>query len=187
MQAKQQRAVLTVEEYMAGELRSENRHEYLGGVVYAMAGGSEDHNLISLNLAFAFRTQLRGGPCKIAVADVKVRLQISDEDVFYYPDVMVACDPRDTDPYFKRFPKVIVEVLSPQTEPTDRREKFLSYIQVETLEEYVLVAQDRMEVTVFRRANKWQPEVFRRPDESVRLDSIPLALPLSAVYEGVKV
>lgn len=93
-----------------------------------MAGGSEDHNLITLNLAFALRTHLRGRHCRVNVADVKVRLQISEEDVFYYPDVMVACDPRNLDPYFKRFPQVLIEVLSPHTEQTDRREKFLSCI-----------------------------------------------------------
>jgi Uma2 family endonuclease len=116
MQATQNVVALSVAEYLTGELKSRDRHEYLGGVVYAMAGASEDHNLISLNLAFALRTHLRGGRCKVNMADVKVRLQISIEDVFYYPDVMVASDPRDTDPYFKRFPQVLIEVLSPQTD-----------------------------------------------------------------------
>jgi Uma2 family endonuclease len=186
MQATQDVVSLSVEEYLTGELKSRDRHEYLGGVVYAMAGATEDHNLISLNLAFALRTHLRGRPCKVYVADVKVRLEISEEDVFYYPDVMVACDPRDTDPYFKRFPKVLIEVLSPQTEQTDRREKFLSYIQIETLQEYVLVAQDRMEATVFRRANKWQPEIIRQPEELLRLKSLEFTLSLNSVYEEVK-
>ena len=186
MQAVQRIESLSVEEYLEGELSSRDRHEYIGGVVYAMAGGSEIHNDISLNLALALKTHLRGKPCKVNVADVKVRLEISDEDVFYYPDVMVACDPRNTDPYFKRFPQVLIEVLSPNTEQTDRREKFLSYIQIETLQEYVLVAQDRMEVTVFRRANKWQPEVVRRADEVLDLKSLGFTLPLTAVYEGVE-
>jgi len=186
MPATQKVVSLNVEEYLTGELKSRDRHEYVGGLVYAMTGASEDHNLISLNLAFALRTHLRGGRCKVNVADVKVRLQISEEDVFYYPDVMVACDPRDTDPYFKRFPQVLVEVLSPQTEQTDRREKFLSYIQIETLQEYLMVAQDRMEVTVFRRASKWQAEVIRQPEELLRLPSLEFTLPLNAVYEGVK-
>ena len=186
MQATQKAVSLSVEEYLAGEPRGRARHEYLGGVVYAMAGASEAHNLISLNLAFALRTHLRGGRCKVNVADVKVRLQISAEDVFYYPDVMVACDPRNTDPYFKRFPQVLIEVLSPQTEQTDRREKFLSYIQIDTLQEYVVVAQDKLEATVFRRANKWQPETIRQPEELLRLPSLEFTLPLNAIYEGVK-
>jgi Uma2 family endonuclease len=81
---------------------------------------------------------------------------------------------------------VLVEVLSPETEPTDRREKFLSYIQIETLQEYVLVAQDKSEVTVFRRANKWQPEIIHQPEELLRLPSLEFTLPLRAVYEGIK-
>jgi len=106
--------------------------------------------------------------------------------VFYYPDVMVACDPRDTQRYYKQFPKVLIEVLSPETERTDRREKFLSYTRIETLGEYVLVAQDRLEVTVFRRTNKWQPEIMQKPDELLRVNSLTLTLPLNLVYEGVK-
>ena len=186
MPATEKVVSLSVEEYLAGELQSKERHEYLGGSVYAMAGASDTHNTISLNLASALRTHLRGGPCRVYMADLKLRLQISDEDVFYYPDVMVACDPRDTDPYARRFPQVLIEVLSPDTEQTDRREKFLSYIQIETLEEYVLVAQDKMEVTVFRRAQKWQPEIGQKPDESLQVNSVTFTLPLNLVYEGVK-
>ena len=119
--------------------------------------------------------------------ELKLRLQIARTDIFYYPDVMVACDPRDADRYFKRFPKVLIEVLSPDTERTDRREKFLSYTQIETLEEYVLVAQDKMEVTLFRGATNWQPELLHLPEQSLHLASIEFGLTLRALYEGVKV
>src|SRR6266853_4705061 len=112
-------------------------------------------------------------------------MEAVNEEIFYYTDVMVACDPRDTVRYFKRYPKVLVEVLSESTEVIDRREKFLSYRQIETLEEYVLVAQDKMEVTVFRRANHWQPEVLRLPEQVLRLQSLTFSLPLKEVYEGV--
>jgi Uma2 family endonuclease len=186
MQATQKVASLSVADYLAGELEGQVRHEFLGGVVYAMAGASDVHNLLSLNLAFALRTHLRGGRCQVYVVDVKVQLQISDEPVFYYPDVMVACDARDVAPYFKRFPQLLVEVLSPETEAIDRREKFLSYRQIETLQEYVLVAQDKMEITVFRRANQWQPEIFSQPEELLRLPSLEFTLPLASVYEGIK-
>lgn len=178
---------LTVEEYLAGEPRSEVRHEYLGGAVYAMAGASIAHNKISLNLAISLTGHLRGKRCDAFMADVKVRLDVATNDIFYYPDVMVACDARDTDPFFKRFPKVLIEVMSDTTERIDRREKFLSYTQIETLEEYVLVAQDRMEVTVFRRANQWRPEVFANPDQTFALPSLEFTMPVSGVYEGVKV
>ncbi len=186
MQATEKATAITVEDYLAGELRSQERHEYLGGLVYAMAGASDAHNTINLNLASALRTHQRGGPGRVYMADLKLRLQISDEDVFYYPDIMVTCDPRDTDAYSKRFFQVLIEVLSSQTEQTDRREKFLSYIQIETLAEYVRVAQDKMEVTVFRRANKWQPEMVQKPDELLRVNSLTFTLPLNLVYEGVK-
>lgn len=174
---------LSVDEYLAGEETSEVRHEYIGGQVFAMAGASDTHNTISLNVAAALRTQVRGGPCRVFIGDVKVRLISAGKDMFYYPDVLVACDPRDRDPYFKRFPKVVIEVLSEATERTDRREKFWSYTQMETLEEYLLIAQNRMEVTIFRRTNHWKPEVLQRAEEVARLDSLKFELPLSMIYE----
>jgi len=187
MQAAVKTAALTAEEYMSGEAASEVRHEYVGGTLYAMAGASEEHNIISLNLAVALRSHLRERGCRVFIVDMKVRLLIGREDVFYYPDLMVVCDARDTDRYFKRYPKVLIEVLSDETQRTDRREKFLGYTGIETLEEYVLVAQDRMEVTVFRRNNQWQPEVTTDAAHPLQLASIRFNVPLSAVYEGVKV
>lgn len=187
MQATQKMESLSVGEYLEGELSSRDRHEYIGGVVYAMAGSSEDHSLIVGNLVAALRPVLRGGPCRVFATDLKVRLQVAREDIFYYPDLMVACDARETDPYYRSFPKLIVEVLSPSTERTDRQEKLLNYTQIETLEEYVLIAQDRIEVTVFRRVNNWQPEVLRQPDQILVLNSINLRLPLRVVYEDVSV
>ncbi len=186
MEAVERVEMLSVEDYLAGEQQSAVRHEYVGGTVYAMAGASDEHIAICMNLAFALRTHLKGTPCRVQMSEGKARLRLANEDIFYYPDVMVACDPRDTDRYFKRYPKVLIEVLSESTEAIDRREKFLSYRQIETLEEYALVAQDKMEATMFRRENHWQPEVLRKPDQFMRLASLDFALPLSAVYEGVK-
>jgi Uma2 family endonuclease len=183
MQAAFKTRVLTPEEYLSHEARSEVRHEYLGGMLYAMAGASEEHNIISLNLAAALRSHLRDKPCRVFMADMKVRVHIATEHVFYYPDVMVAGDARDTDRYSKRYPKVLIEVLSQETERTDRREKFLSYSGIETLEEYVLVAQDKVEVTIFRRTNQWQPEMVT---ETLQLPSLEFLLPLSSIYDGVK-
>jgi len=177
---------LTTKEYLSQEGPSEVRHEYVGGMLYAMAGASEEHNLISLNLSTSLRSHLRGKPCKVFMADMKVRLHVSQEDVFYYPDVMVACDRRDADRYFKCHPKILVEVLSPETERTDRREKLLGYTGIESLEEYVLVAQDKMQVTVFRRSKQWQPEVITQPEQSLSLVSLGFEIPLSAVYDGVQ-
>jgi Uma2 family endonuclease len=179
--------LLSVEDYLRREPASEVRHEYVAGVAYAMAGASEEHNDLALNLAAALRSHLRGRPCKVFMVDMKVRVGVGHQDVFYYPDVLVACDLRDTDRHCKRFPKVIIEVLSPETERTDRREKFMAYTGIETVEEYVLVAQDRREVTVFRRAAQWAAEVLTAPEEKLVLQSLDFSLDLAAVYEGVKV
>ncbi len=130
---------LSVEEYLAGERQSEVRHEYLGGEVYAIAGASQEHNVVSMNLGTLLHFHLRGRRCRTFMTDMKVRLQIVGDEALYYPDLMVICDPRDTDRYFKRYPSVLVEVLSPDTERTDRREKLLSYLRIETLETYILV------------------------------------------------
>jgi Uma2 family endonuclease len=185
MEAAKQAERFSVPDYLAEEERSDVRHEYIGGAIYAMAGASDEHIALCMNLAFALRPHLHGSPCRVQMSDGKVHLRILNEDVFYYPDVMVFCDPRDTDRYFKRFPKVLVEVLSDTTETIDRREKFLSYRQIATLEEYVLVAQDKMEVTVFRRADQWQPEVWRQPEEALQLASLQFSLPLRTLYEGI--
>lgn len=184
MQAVHSASPISVEEYLAGEQDGDVRHEYIGGLVYAMAGVASRHNTICLNLAVALRSQLRGKPCQVFIVDVKVRLRIANEDIFYYPDLMVTCDPRDTEEYFKRYPKVLIEVLSPSTERVDRREKFLSYTQIESLEEYVLVAQDYLEVTVFRRADNWRSEVAKQPQQHLRIPSLDFTLSLSDIYES---
>lgn len=175
--------LLSVEEYLAGEEQSEIRHEYVRGAPFAMADGSADHNLIALGWASALRAHLRGGKCRVFMADVK--LQLAEQDTFYYPDVMVSCDARDTLPYFCRYPKVVIEVLSDATERTDRTEKFWNYCQIESLEEYVLVSQKEMHVTVFIRAQNWRPVVYSKPHEMVTLPSLGFQLSVGEIYEGV--
>ena len=185
MEAALKRDFLTVEEYLEGEEQSDIKHEYIGGIVFAMAGGTVRHVLLSSNFLGPLHAHLRGGPCRVFGSDLRVRLFLSERDLFYYPDVTVACDPRDDQNEFKRYPKVVVEVLSETTEKTDRREKFWNYTQIETLEEYVLIEQDKMEVTVFRRANRWAPDVVNSPEAMIRLASINFKLRLSELYEGV--
>ncbi len=184
VQAAQKAPSISVADYLAGESQGEIRHEYIGGLVYAMAGASSEHNIICLNLAFALRSHLRGTPCQVFMVDLKARLSIAGEDVFYYPDLMAACDPRDTDHYFRKFPKVLIEVSSPETERIHRREKFSGYTRLETLEEYILVSQERMEVTVFRKANNWLPEIANRRDDRLRVPSLEFSLSLPAIYEN---
>src|SRR5580658_3764330 len=105
VQAVEHASSLSVEDYLAGELKSEIRHEYIGGLVYAMAGTSSEHNLICQNLLIALRAHLRGKPCQVFMESLKLRLRTANEDIFYYPDLIVTCDPRDRQRPFKKFPK----------------------------------------------------------------------------------
>lgn len=174
-----------VAEYLASEERGEVRHEYLGGVLHAMAGASAAHNAIVLNIGAELRAKLRGGPCRVFVSDFKVHLQIAGENFFYYPDVVITCHERGIEKYFLRFPTVVFEVLSETTEAIDRREKLTNYRQTTTLEEYVLVAQDRREVIVHRRPDGWAPQVITAPEAELKLPSLQVALPLTRIYEDV--
>jgi Uma2 family endonuclease len=185
MQTAVETHFLSVDEYLSGEQLSDVRHEYVDGVVYAMAGTSIAHNIIAGNIFGELRIHLRGSKCRPLMADVKARLQLGEKQIFYYPDVMVACDPRDTNSFFEELPKVIVEVLSESTERTDRSEKFWNYTQIPSLEEYVLASQTKKEVTVFRRSQQWKPEVLHLPEHELHLPSLSFKIPLHAIYEGV--
>lgn len=185
MQTAAKTDFISVEDYLAEEIKSPVRHEYLGGQLYAMAGETREHNRIIGNLYFQTRSHLKGSVCQLFTSDVRVNLNLRTDDYFYYPDLVVTCDKRDTHPRFVRFPKLIIEVLSECTERTDKQEKFFAYTQIDTLEEYVLVAQATREVTVFRRANQWKAEVYAGAKAVAPLKSLKLKLPLKDIYEGV--
>lgn len=186
MNAQDSPSLLSVEEYLRCEADGQVRHEYIGGRLHAMAGASESHNLIALSLAAAFRNHVRNGPCRAYMADFKVRLEINREDLFYYPDVMVACQRIGVEQYYLCFPTLIVEVLSPSTAAIDRREKLINYPQILTLEEYILVEQDRREVTIHRRAEDWRPHILTTTDAVAEFRSIKCSLTLAEIYEGVE-
>lgn len=177
---------ISVEDFLSGERLSDIRHEYVAGQVFAMAGASKDHNRLAGSAYSFLSSRLGGHPCEAFMNDMKVRLRIGLKDICYYPDVVVGCDPRDTDDYFLRFPKLIIEVLSESTERLDRLEKFEHYISLPSLEEYLLVAQDKVHVTIFRRSNEWQPEVAQGWDAVVEIRSLGLVLPLSELYGNVR-
>ena len=176
--------LLTADEYLEFEQTADGRHEFVAGVLYAMSGPSKRHNRIALNLAAAFHGHVRGGPCDAYISDVKMRLKVGHDDVFYYPDVMVACQREEPSEYYLQLPKLIFEVLSPSTEQIDRREKALNYRQIATLEEYVLVAQNRPHLEIQRRADNWRPTLITSPDATAEFHSIGLSLPLTQIYEG---
>ena len=175
--------LLTAEEYLEFEQTADVRHEFVAGTLYAMAGTSKSHQRIVENLLVAFRPHLRGGPCKTYFVEFKLRLQAGHDDIFYYPDVMVACGQEGGSEYYLEHPKLIIEVLSPSTEHIDRREKALNYRQIATVEEYVLVAQSRPYIEFQRRADDWQPTVVTSLDATAEFHSIGLSLPLIQIYE----
>jgi Uma2 family endonuclease len=185
MQAVEHAAFISVEDYLAGELKSQIRHEYIGGFAYAMAETGSTHNIICQNLLISLHPHLRDKPCHVFICSLKLRLRIANEVIIYYPDLVVTCDPRDTEQYFVDFPKVVIEVFSRETGRVDRHEKFTSYTRIESLEEYILVAQDHQEVTIFRRANNWRPEIVNHPQQQLRIASLDLTISLEAIYERV--
>ena len=176
-------AYIREEEYVYGEEFSVSRHEYIDGQVYAMAGASDRHNLISSNVN-AFLNNSLPDECEVFVADMKVRLQLQRKTMFYYPDVMVSCAAMDRAKYYRTQPILIVEVLSQATERQDRGEKFWNYQQIPSLQEYLLLAQDMQEATLFRRSTGWQPEVYR--EGAIRFESVGLDVALDALYRRVR-
>ena len=176
---------LSEQEYLQGELTSEIRHEYVDGEVYAMAGAGEAHNLIALNVASKLRDFARGGPCRVFISGMKLHVQTWK--AYYYPDIMVTCDQSDNHSYFKERPSLVVEVLSPGTESTDRREKMLAYRTIPALREYLLVATDKRQVELYRRdeQDEWQLAVVSQ-DEPLLLESVGASLTLDEIYEDVR-
>jgi Uma2 family endonuclease len=157
----------------------------VAGEIFAMSGATVRHNVIADSLLFAFLAHLRGSPCAAFSSSMKVRLKINRDDIFYYPDVMVACGAQNMDSHYVENPKLIVEVLSPSTEKIDRREKALNYRQIASLEEYVLVAQRTCEVTLYRRSKDWKPIVLTELEAVAEFSSIELSLPVAQIYERV--
>lgn len=176
--------LMTPDEFLAFERKAAVKHEYVGGIVTAMAGASRSHNVIVSNLIADINRHLRGGPCQAFVSDMKVRVETSEHTVFYYPDIVVTCDGRDrqADEHFISFPKLIIEVLSPSTERLDRLEKFDHYRRISTLEEYTLVAPNPPEARVHRAANGWQGV---HQIGTLELQSIGLTLGFAEIFSGV--
>lgn len=175
---------MTLEEYLEFEANSRIRHEYLAGEVIAMSGATPRHNRLAGRVYEAFRGHLKGSPCQPYIGEVQVKLRISRDDYVYYPDVMVVCGREKEGERFFTDPKLIVEVLSPSTASVDRHEKRIAYRRIAALEEYVIVAQESIEVTVHRRAEDWQPVVLDSREATLELRSIGLSLPVATVYDG---
>ena len=177
---------LPPEEYLALERQAECKSEYVEGAMYAMAGGSERHNLIAANIIIEIGVQLRGRPCRVYPSDLKVRVPNSTK--FFYPDVSVVCGaPRFADDQRDVVlnPVLIVEVLSESTAGFDRGKKFLSYQQIDSLQEYLLVSQDEflVEHYIKRDDDNWLYSKVRGLDGRVALPSIECGITLSGIYD----
>ena len=195
MIASPQQPYLTLEEYLHLEEQSPVKHEYIDGQIYAMAGASDPHVTIALNLATLLRSHVRGSGCRVYISDMKA--QIESLNRFYYPDVLVSCDDCDLrfaaalryreTPTYKSFPTLIVEVLSDSTEAFDRGDKFADYQNLESLREYVLINTKRQRVECFRRNAEglWVLQFYTPEQTSFRLDSIGFEGTLDALYEDV--
>jgi Uma2 family endonuclease len=174
----------SADEYLRWEEQQEEKHEYIDGQVYAMAGASENHVDITTNLTVILSNHLRGRDCKLFPSDM--RLNIASKKIYYYPDLLVTCDERDRfNKKQKNYPCLIIEVLSESTEAKDRGVKFANYQTIQSLQEYVLISQWEQRVEVFRRSEKFWVLQTYTAGESIELQSINLQIAIDAIYEDV--
>ncbi len=175
--------LLTYEEYLEFEESSDVRHELVDGHLYAFAGASDRHNLITVNIIVALAIRARGSQCRVFGSDMKLRVSARTG---YYPDVMVACDPSDSHEMYRERPCLLVEVLSPSTHLTDRREKLLAYQNIESLQGYLMVYRDQQRVESYTRNSDgiW---VYKEvvAGHEVWFPCVDLTVPVHALYEGV--
>lgn len=180
---------LTEEEYLALERESEIKHEYIDGEIYAMPGGSEPHILIGVNLTRELSNRLRKSGCITYNSEMRVRINPTRN--YTYPDVTVVCGQRELadDESIATLlnPTLIIEVLSPSTEAYDRGKKFQEYRKLDSLKEYVLVAQDEARIERFTRNadDTWVLSTVEGVEAHFRLSSIDVKLALEDVFEGV--
>ena len=168
-------------DYLQDELKRETKHEYLNGQIYAMAGASKNHQHIIMNIGSIFRGHLRNTPCDTFASDIKVRI---GDLAFFYPDVIVACQDDTDDNYYTEKPTIIVEVLSKSTRRTDETTKRRLYQTLPSLQEYVLIEQDIVDVEVCRRSQGWLPEHYFMGDE-ITFAAIDLTVSVNEIYERV--
>lgn len=177
---------LTPDDYLQLETRSPVKHEYINGEIVLMAGASDAHVTIAGNIFSLLRAHLRGTGCRVYISDMKVRLDACN--CFYYPDVFVTCDPRDQETsIYKRFPCLIVEVLSDSTEAFDRGDKFMHYQTLASLQEYVLLNTRQQRVETFRRNSSglWILQFYTADQPALQLTSIGWSGNLADLYEEV--
>jgi Uma2 family endonuclease len=179
----------SVEEYLKLEREASYRSEYFDGEIFAMAGASRRHNLISINAGGSLNAQLAERECEVYVSDMRVRVEATD--LLTYPDVVVVCgEPRFHDKEADTLlnPTLIIEVLSKSTSRFDRGEKFEHYRAIESFIEYLLIAQDKIYVEHYIRQPdmSWLMRIYRNQPDTIHLPSLHCDLTLSAIYNKVK-
>ncbi|TAE61086.1 MAG: Uma2 family endonuclease [Nostocales cyanobacterium] len=181
----QQPEKMTIEEYFVWELNQDIRYEYINGEVFAMTGGTIPHNDIALNLYRPLYSHLHPQGCRVNVSDVKV--QVSPQSPYFYPDLIVSCHPEDIKARkFIQYPKLIVEVLSPSTSNRDREEKFRYYLTIPSLQEYILIDSEKIYVERYCRGEgrMWLYYPYTIGD-MITFSSIEFEFPIDILYEGV--
>ena len=177
---------ITPEEYLELEENSPVKHEYIDGYIYAMAGALDAHVTIAGNLFALLRNHVRGSGRRVYISDMKARIESLNR--FFYPDIMVTCDNRDQETLgYKRFPCLIIEVLSDSTERFDPGDKFADYQTIETLQEYILINTKKPRVECFRRNEDgfWVLQFYVEQETSFQLHSINFAGTMRQLYEDV--
>ncbi len=173
--------LLSIDDYLHGEETREIKHEYLDGLIYAMTGATRKHNLLTASLMALLHTYARRHGCQLFASDMKLRIDHRDETYFYYPDLLLTCEPSDNHPLYCTSPCLIIEVLSPGTERIDRREKRLAYNLLPALREYLIVEQDQMRIDLHRRTGeRWSHSIHTQG--SLHLDCLDCELTLNDIY-----
>jgi Uma2 family endonuclease len=180
--------LMSAPEYIAWEVEQTERHDFYHGEVFAMAGGSDRHNTASLNVASAFKSHLRGTPCRVFMSDM--RLELAHNSHYGYPDVFVTCDPRDASAeasHLKKHPKLVVEVLSPTTSEYDQGRKFEQYRKIASLDEVLFIDPERRSIELYQRTQQERQWLMTAAPEggSVHLRSVDMDLSMATVFEGI--
>lgn len=184
MSAAKPIGLVSIRDYLAGELVSDVKHEYAGGYVYAMAGARTAHNRVAGAFFGALYAKLRGQPCEPFNSDMKVRVRLPTHTRFYYPDGMVVCEPNPADDTFQDRPVVVAEVVSDATRRIDEGEKREAYLTIPTLSAYLLIETDAPRVVVHQRTDDgFVAQVYEGLDAAVPLEALGVTLPLAELYE----
>jgi Uma2 family endonuclease len=186
MTAAQQIQLVSIQDYLDGELVSDIRHEFSGGYVYAMAGAKNVHNRVASAFIGSLHAQLRGRPCEPFNSDTKVRIRFPTHTRFYYPDGMVVCDPNPADDTFQDRPVVIAEVVSDATRRIDEGEKREAYLTIPTLAVYLVIETGQPRVVAHCRTDSgFVSSLYEGTGATIPLEAIDAEVALAELYERV--